>query len=149
MKASAINGYTNRICKRLHATPEERILLNSQIDKNFEYAMGRFDGHRDSRSLIREIKRSNGIIPGILKDRPGIFWVKDGATAKLRESVAEFLKLRNLPKLAEDLMKHGLERNKGGLIVDDPATTRFLKGLEKQLVNTDFRKNLAKVLQNY
>lgn len=144
-----IKGYTKRICQRFHATPEERTLLNSQIQRKFDYAMGSFDGARDSRYLIREIKTSNGIIPGLLRTKPGLFWLNDTRVVKLRENITSFLKERNLPELAEDLMNHGKEPNPGYLIVDDPATTRFLNGLKKQLVKTDFRSEFAKLLQNY
>lgn len=149
ISSKVINTYTGKICRKFHATPEETTLLNNRIKKNFEYAIGGFDGSRDSRHLIREIKASNGIIPGLLNARPGLFWDKSGKTATIRENIVAFLKERNLPELADDLMGYGQEKSTGFLIVDDPAIKRFLTGLQEQLVKTDFRKNLAKLLQEY
>lgn len=149
IEMNVIRSYTNDVCKNFHATRPEKKLLENLVRKNFIYACGSFDGSRDSNQLIREIENEKAIIPGILKKKPGIFWIEEGNSKVIREKIAAFLNEKGLTKLAEDLLGHGKEENKGYLITDDPATQRFLQGLKKHMSDFNFRNRLAKLLMEY
>jgi hypothetical protein len=94
---------------------------------------------------IAETAKKNGIIPGILMAKPGIFWNPE--MDKVREQLVAFLKKKKLPDLAVLLTQYGKEKNNGPLIIDDPAVQKFLGGIKQELKNKSFAFKLAKLLK--
>lgn len=145
MQTKSIHGFNlNPIFNKYQATPEEKQLVTRIIDNNFNYSISSVEAKRDSVNLVREIKRENGIIPGILNNRPGFFWMEE--YKDIRQNISNYLKEKNLNNLAEDIMNYGKEKNKGILLTDDPAVQRFLEGLKKHIAKSDIRQNLSKIL---
>lgn len=144
-----VRSYTNGVCKKFLATKPERALLQQKVRNSLIYCAGGADGRRSARHLIRGVDEAGGVLPGILRTRPGLFWMKEKEVVQVREKVATFLRNQGLPQLAEDLMGYGKEPNRGGLITDDPAIQRFFQGLQEPLKKFGFRKKLATLLKDY
>lgn len=120
---------------------EKKYLTQKIIDSQNPAIMDKWGAEE----LVDSVNKNHNVIVGILKKRPGLFWINDKETVNARTQIADFLTKKKQPQLAKDLLSYD-EENRGALIIDNPSVKSFLDGLKEPLTNKRFASGLAKLL---